>query len=148
VTHHEETPLLVASISPDSVPRYRESYRRSDGAFDIDTVRVLVQQAKNDPMQIDCYGSTSISISAGNKSKILSWLLDQDEFEIDLTTQSGHTSAAFLSGRGDFPDLLGSLVRHGVSVTNPCAKAWFSYLLPTVRLGGNLPPPRSLPEAY
>ena len=138
MTSHQQTPLLLASKCSDSVPRYKESYRRSDGTFDIDTVRILVQKAKNGPMQTDCYGNTSISLAAGNNSKILPWLLSQDAYEIDLryTTPSGHTAAAFISTREDFPDLLDTLLKNGISTVEPCAKSWYSYLLPTNHLGG------------
>lgn len=118
-----------------------EGYHRHGGTSSVDTVRVLVQQGKNDPMQENLFGNTSIINAASNKTDpILPWLLKQDDCGIDLRykTPSGHTAAAYISMRDDVPGLLPSLLKSGISAHDPCAKYWYFYHLPKDRLGGKL----------
>lgn len=140
VTSHQQTPLLLAARLGDSIPRYEDSYRRHDGAFGVNTVRVLVQQGKNDPMHADFWGRTPVLVAAGNvmSKEVLPWLLNQDDFEIDFEykTPSGYNAAAYISTREDFPDLLAPIINSGITVNNPCARYWYSYILPRDRLGG------------
>jgi hypothetical protein len=128
VTKRQETPLLLATQSNE-----RNMYRlyfhpREDEDASLDTVRVLVQQGRNDPMQSGDIGETSIiTASRMHTAESLAWLMNQDEYEVDLNyaTPRGMTAAALIAQREDFSaTLFEPLLRSGIAVDAPCAKKW------------------------
>lgn len=128
VTKRQETPLLLATQSNE-----RNMYRlyfhpRDDENASLDTVRVLVQQGRNDPMQSGDIGETSIfTASRMHNAESLVWLMNQDEYEVDLNyaTPRGMTAAAFIAQREDLSaKLFEPLLRSGIAVDAPCAKWW------------------------
>jgi ankyrin repeat protein len=132
VTKRQETPLLLATHSND-----RNMYRlyfcpRNDESASLNTVRVLVEQGQNDPMQSDDIGETSIFTASRNHSpESWIWLMNQDEYEVDLNyaTPGGMTAAALIAQREDLSaTLFEPLLRHGIVVDAPCTKMWhFQY---------------------
>jgi hypothetical protein len=126
VTNRQETPLHLAC---DPSPRVDENFRADDDdVASLDTVRVLVEQGKNDPMQGDDIGFNSIFGAAkGRYSHSLVWLVNQDEFELDLNyaTPAGFTAAAMIVQREDLSSqLFEPLLRNGIALDAPCAKMW------------------------
>lgn len=125
VTKRQETPLLLATHAD-----CRNVYFRpiNDETASLDTVRVLVEQGKNDPMQIDDIGWTSIFTATKNRtSQSLLWLMNQEEYELDLnyTTPGGITAAALIVQREDLTAaLFEPLLRNRIAVDAPCAKRW------------------------
>jgi hypothetical protein len=76
-------------------------------------------------MQTDEIGYTSIMTASGDyRNAILPWLLNQDDYEVDLgyKAPTGHTTGAYMSTRGDFPELLYLLLKRGIIINEPCAK--------------------------
>jgi ankyrin repeat protein len=122
VTKRQETPLFLATHSNCQNIEFRPADDLNAG---INTVRVLVEQGKNDPMQSDDIGWTPIfTASKNNTSKSLLWLMNQDEYELDLsyTTPGGLTAAALIVQREDLSTtLFQPLVRNGILVDAPCA---------------------------
>lgn len=128
VTKRQETPLLLATHSNDR-NMYRLYFRpRTDENASLDTVRVLVEQGKNDPMQSDDVGETTIITASRNyNSESLVWLMNQDEFELDLNyaTPRGLKAAAVVVQREDLSaTLFEALLRKGIAVDAPCARIW------------------------
>ena len=128
VTKRQETPLLLATHSNE-----RNMYRllfhpRGNEDASLDTVRVLIEQGKNDPMQSNDIGRTPIfNASEGCTSESLAWLMNQDEFELDhkYTTLGGLTAAALMAQREDLSDaLFRPLLRGGVVADAHCAARW------------------------
>jgi hypothetical protein len=128
VTKRQETPLLVATQANDPTLCRGYFHPRNDESTDIDTMRVLVEQGKNDPMQSDDIGWNSIfTASRDRTSESLLWLMNQNEYEIDLNyaTLGGVTATAVISQREYLSTtLLQHLVRSGVAIDAPCAKRW------------------------
>jgi hypothetical protein len=142
VTARLETPLLLATtpISRQHMTRrFHTSQRNSKDASSIDTIRLLVHQGDNDPMQPDDIGFNSIVTASGDcRNPMLPWLLNQEEYEVDVgyKTPSGHTTGAYISTRVDFPELLPALIEQGINVNDPCAKHWLYRFGPQIDLGG------------
>lgn len=140
ITQRQETPLQLAAKREHLTPRYHGAYRRDQDASSVDTVRVLMEQGNNDPMQVDDVGYTSIMTAAAAETKnaILPWLLHQDEYELDLKYRNpaGHTAAAYISTREDFPELLQPLLQRGSDVKEPCSNTFSVRFGPRVSLGG------------
>ena len=127
LTNRQETPLLLAQgwYSP---PRRTCFCPVLDENACVDTVRVLVEQGRNDPMIANDVGFNSIVTAANNRStKAIVWLMNQDQYEIDLrsATPSGTTAAALLVLRDDLSSsILNSIIRSGILMDSPCTKAW------------------------
>jgi hypothetical protein len=102
-------------------PRHNES-------ASLETVRVLVEQGNNDPMQSNDIGRTPMFYaSEGCTSESLAWLMNQDEFELDYNykTSGGLTAAALMAQREDLSDaLFRPLLRGGVVADARCAAKW------------------------
>jgi hypothetical protein len=102
-------------------PRHNES-------ANLETVRVLVEQGNNDPMQSNDIGRTPIFYaSEGCTSESLAWLMNQDEFELDYNykTSGGLTAAALMAQREDLSDaLFRPLLRNGIVADAHCAAKW------------------------
>lgn len=128
VTKRQETPLLLATQSNER-SMYRLLFRpRDNDNASLETVRVLVEQGKNDPMQSGDNGETSIfTASRMHTSESLVWLMNQDEYEVDLNyaTDGGMTAVALIAQREDLSaTLFEPLLRSGITVDAPCAKRW------------------------
>ena len=139
LSYRQETPLMLAAKRFDPMPHYSKGYRCHGRTAAIDTVRTLVQQGDNDPMQRNAFGFSSIITAASNQTDpILSWLLSQDAYDVDLMckTPSGHTAAAYIAMRDDVPNFLPILKKRGVTVCGPCADHWYIYHLRTDYLCG------------
>jgi len=126
VTKRRETPLLLATHSNCRNAEYRPL---DDSSASINTVRVLVEQGKNDPMQSDDLDWNSIFTASRNRTPdSLLWLINQEEYQLDLKyeTPGGVTTAAVIVQREDLsPALFQHLVRSGVAINAPCAKTWY-----------------------
>jgi hypothetical protein len=105
VTHRYRIPLLLASKSPPVGTQWeqRRLIQRDDDS--LNTVRTLVEHGQNDPMQCDDIGFNSVICGAADaSSKTLTWLLNQEQFAVDLwyKTPTGHTAAAYVTTRSRF----------------------------------------------
>jgi hypothetical protein len=131
LTNRQETPLQLA---------LRWSCRLThacpvlDEAACIDTVRVLVEQGRNDPMFTNDVGFNAVFTAARNKStQAVIWLMNQDTYEIDLNHRNpgGVSAASILSGRDDLSTShLTPLLRSGISINSPCISSWRFRLRP------------------
>lgn len=125
VTRRQETPLYLATRSNCRNMNFRPIHEESAS---LDTVRVLVEQGKNDPMQCDDIGWTSILTASRNRSGApLLWLVHQAEYELDLNyeTPSGITTASLFAQRDDLsPALFEPLLYRGIAIEAPCAIWW------------------------
>jgi len=141
VTNRHETPLLLAATKVYlwSGSEREIWYNPEAGS---ETVKTLVIQGHNDPMDADDVGYTSLLAAAANQADTsLRWLLCQDEYELNLeySPPTGQTAAAYVATRDDIsPALLSPLLRSGFAINGPCAKRWlFRYRsLGNVRLEG------------
>ena len=124
VTKRQETPLLLATHSNCRNAEHRPT---DDKGASLGTVRTLVEQGKNDPMQSDDIGWTSIFTASKHPSgEALQWLIHQTEYELDFkyATPAGLTAAALLVQREDFSaTLFHPLLRSGIMIDGPCAKS-------------------------
>ena len=142
VNWRQETPLQLATKREYLTAMYSGGCRNLRDASGINTIRLLIQRGNNDPMQVDDVGHTSIMTSAFDhfdaKNDMLPWLLKQDECEIDLEYRNpaGHSAAAYISTREDFPELLQELLRRGIDVNSPCSRSWSYRIGPKNPLGG------------
>ena len=129
VTMRLETPLLLCTKKVNWNPRKVKYESSHNTASAPETVRVLVEKGRNDPMDVDQTGLNSVFIAAGNdENKSVSWLLTQDEFEIDLNyvKSIGNTAGAYIATRGDLSSaLIMPLLRRGIQINQPCAKIWY-----------------------
>jgi len=125
VTNRQEIPLLLATHS--ICPRTGHLRPTYDNAS-LDTVRLLVEQGKNDPMQSDDIEWNAIFTASQNRtSQSLAWLINQNEYELDLkyATPGSITAATVMVQRDDLTaPLFGSLLKNGVAMDAPCAKWW------------------------
>jgi hypothetical protein len=125
VTKYQHTPLQLATHSNC---RNVELRPKHDGNASLETVRILVEQGKNDPMQSNDIGWTSIfTASKGCTSESLVWLMNQNEYELDhnYKTPGGLTASALMAQRDDLCDtLFRPLLRNGIEVDAPCAGKW------------------------
>lgn len=136
VTRRQETPLQLATKR-----EHLRAYRHHRDASAVDTVRILVQRGENDPMQVDDVGHACVMTAAGDRrNDMLPWLLRQDEYEIDLQYKNpaGHTAAAYISTREDFPELLPPLLQRGIHIKDSCSNSWSHRFGPKISLGGKL----------
>jgi hypothetical protein len=122
VNKYQETPLLLAT---HSTCQNVECRPKNDESAGLDTLRVLVEQGKNDPMQSNDIGWTPVfHASKSPASKSLLWLMNQDEYALDLnyTTPGGLTAAALLVQREDLSaTIFQPLLQNGLPVDAPCA---------------------------
>ncbi|KAH7360434.1 ankyrin repeat-containing domain protein [Rhexocercosporidium sp. MPI-PUGE-AT-0058] len=129
VTVLQQTPLLLATAIEHLSSRNERNRSENEPSSSLNTVRLLVEEGGNDPMDIDDIGFTSIFDAAGNISNdALAWLLTQGKYSLDLeyVTPTGHTVAAYISSRNDLsPSLLRPLLRAGIALNGPCAKEWY-----------------------
>ena len=128
VTERHDTPLLLATKKVPLGSRW-ENRRQGRGEADsLNTVRILVEHGKNDPMQCDDIGFNSmLSAARDSCNETMSWLLNQNEFVIDLRceTPAGYSAAAYITTREDFsPSLLADSVKNGVEPGSPCVNHW------------------------
>jgi hypothetical protein len=127
LTNRQETPLLLA-VGWSSPPRRTCFCPLLDENACVDTVRVLVEQGRNDPMIANDVGFNSILTAAKNRStKAIVWLMNQDQYEVDLrsASPSGTTAAAYLVLREDLSSsILNSMFRSRILIDSPCTKAW------------------------
>jgi hypothetical protein len=127
VTKRQETPLLLATRSDCQHANFRDRSTNGETAC-LNTVKVLVEQGQNDPMQCDDVGWTPIFTASKNRSReSLLWLVHQDDYEVDLnySTPEGTTTAAFFARRGDMcPTLFEPLLQKGIAINGPCAAVW------------------------
>jgi hypothetical protein len=119
--------------------KYESSHNKASAP---ETVRVLVEKGRNHPVEVDQTGFNSVFIATGNdKNDSVSWLLTQEEFEIDLNyvRSSGHTAGAYIATRGDLSSaLIHPLLRCGFKIDEPCAKVWYLRFGPkSHRIEGN-----------
>ena len=141
VTERHDTPLLLATKKVPLGSRW-ENRRQGRGEADsLNTVRILVEHGKNDPMQCDDIGFNSmLSAARDSCNETMSWLLNQNEFVIDLRceTPAGYSAAAYITTREDFsPSLLADSVKNGVEPGSPCVNHWhFRYGPKFPKLGG------------
>jgi hypothetical protein len=123
VNRYQETPLLLATHSNGQNVECRP---KNDESAGLDTLRVLIEQGKNDPMQSNDIGWTPVFYaSKSSASKYLLWLMNQDEYELDLnyTTPGGLTAAALLVQREDLSAaMFQPLLQNGIPVDAPCAE--------------------------
>jgi len=123
VNRYQETPLLLATHSDGQNVECRP---KNDESAGLDTLRVLIEQGKNDPMQSNDIGWTPVFYaSKSSASKYLLWLMNQDEYELDLnyTTPGGLTAAALLVQREDLSAaMFQPLLQNRIPVDAPCAE--------------------------
>jgi hypothetical protein len=128
VTKRQETPLLVATRANERPLGRGYLHPRHDESTTLDTMRVLVEQGKNDPMQSGDIGYNSIFMASKNRSsRSLLWLIHQDEYELDLsyTSPGGITAASLFVQREDLsPTLFEPILRKWTAIEAPCAKGW------------------------
>lgn len=95
----------------------------------LQTLRVLVIEGENDPMEVDILGYNSAFIAAGNHlTSSLPWLLSQEEYHLDFSymNPNGITAAAYIVTRDDFsPELLTPLLHSGLGIDAVCVKCWY-----------------------
>ncbi|KAF4635034.1 hypothetical protein G7Y89_g3062 [Cudoniella acicularis] len=129
-TKHHETPLLLCTGWESWSSHVVEHESGSDQNAILETVQVLVEQGRNDPMEVDWDGLNSVMRSGlSNRRTCISWLLHQDEFEVDVNyaLPGGYTVGACIATRDDLLQaLLISLLRKGIRVDEPCAEIWYS----------------------
>jgi hypothetical protein len=131
VTNRQETPLLVATQKVFLYPTQLDR-NVDDSEACLKTLRILVSLGKNGPMEVDYLGYNSLLKAAGDQSwhsnHCLSWLLNQEKFEIDLhyVTPNGHTAAAYIITRESFsPSLLMHLLKCGVDIDGACMDVFY-----------------------
>lgn len=129
VTNRLETPLLLCTKRESWSPRKIEYASFHDPASTPETVRVLIEKGRNDPMDVDQTGWNSLFIAAVNdRTDSISTLLTQDEFEIDLNyvTTGGLMVGGCISTREYISTaLITPLLRRGIDINAPCKKVWY-----------------------
>jgi hypothetical protein len=130
ITKRLQTPLILAA---DGIEYILITGKKDDAIEDdaqLDTIRVLVELGQNDPMDTDYIGYNALLKAAGTTwNQSLSWLLDQDTFELDFQykTVNGYTAHAGASLREDLtPSQLTRFLQNGIDINAPCANWWYS----------------------